>query len=172
MVPSFKKLLGRKQSRPHADCQPLIVITEECLSGIQGAIAPEAKIGHEGVAYLLGRTDGMVTVATTAIRPEAQTSQGSFEVDQRSMARVVRTAADLHLQVVGQVHTHPRIAFHSDGDSEGARIAYSGYVSIVLPNCGRELPSLKEAAFYMFSGGKGFKQLSSDSFTIVPGSTK
>ena len=68
---------------------------------------------------------------------------------------------------MGQVHTHPRLAYHSDGDEEGARIAYTGYVSIVLPDYGRRLPNLDKAAIFMFRAGHGFIGLDASNLTII-----
>jgi hypothetical protein len=84
------------------------------------------------------------------------------------MAKVVRVAMGYGLQVVGQVHTHPKLAFHSDGDELGARIRYSGYVSIVLPEYGCALPDISEAAMFMYLAGKGFQPLDRDSVFAVP----
>ena len=122
-------------------------------------MGPEIEKGDEGIAYLLGQSDGSNTLAVTAIRPHAKTTQGGFAVTSAAMADVVRSAVDCGLQLVGQVHTHPGRAYHSEGDEDGARIAYSGYVSIVLPDYGRRLPQLDGAATYMFRSGGGFTPL-------------
>jgi proteasome lid subunit RPN8/RPN11 len=87
------------------------------------------------------------------------------------MARIVRSAANNGLQVVGQLHTHPGEAYHSDGDEYGARIAYSGYVSIVVPAYGRRLPALDGAAVFFFRNRLGFLQLDPSRFTIVSART-
>jgi proteasome lid subunit RPN8/RPN11 len=129
---------------------------------------PEIEKGHEGIAYLLGHSDGTNTLTVAAIRPHARTTQGSFAVGSLAMACVVRSAVDCGLQLVGQVHTHPGRAYHSGGDEDGARIAYSGYVSIVLPDYGRRLPRLDGAATYMFRAGAGFAALDQARITVVP----
>src|SRR5262245_40859733 len=116
--------------------QPKVLLTEACLAGIANGLRGTTAACHEGIVYLLGRTDGETTLAVTAVRPAARTTRGSFDVDSVAMARVVRSAADLTLHVVGQVHTHPGGAAHSDGDVAGARMKYPGYVSIVLPHYG------------------------------------
>lgn len=123
--------------------------------------------GHEGIAYLLGQSDGTTTLAVSAFRPEARTTGGSFTVTSPAMAQIVRTATNLGLHLVGQVHTHPGRAYHSDGDDAGARIAYSGYVSVVLPNYGRQLPALTGAATFMFLAGQGFVPLEASRITIA-----
>jgi proteasome lid subunit RPN8/RPN11 len=70
------------------------------------------------------------------------------------MRHVVEAANTHGLQVVGQLHTHPGEAFHSDGDVAGALIRFGGFVSIVLPEYGKYLPDFRGAAIYMFSGGE------------------
>ena len=103
-----------------------------------------------------------------AIRPESHATIGSFNVSSVAMARVVRAANDIGLQVVGQVHTHPKLAYHSGGDDDGARIVYDGYISIVVPGYGRELPSLRGAAIYSYRGHK-FSRLGAKALTITDG---
>jgi proteasome lid subunit RPN8/RPN11 len=125
-------------------------------------------VGHEGIAYLFGKTNGESTIVVGSIRPNAQTTAGSFNVSALAMARVVRTAADAGLQVVGQIHTHPGQAYHSDGDVEGARIAYDGYVSIVVPNYGRGLPSFAGAAVYFYCEGE-FSKVGLKSVRVIGG---
>lgn len=144
-----------------------VVLTSSCLKMVQHAIAQERDNREEGISYLIGLTDTITTLAISAMKPRAITTWGSFSVDQTAMAEIVRKACDHGLQVVGQVHTHPKEAFHSDGDEHGARIRYSGYVSIVIPEYGRQLPRLDGVATYMYIGKKGFVRIASSNFIIV-----
>jgi proteasome lid subunit RPN8/RPN11 len=145
-----------------------VIMTESCLQAMRSCMAPEIARGHEGVAYLLGLTNGVSTVIVGAIRPESYTTIGSFNVSSVAMARVVRAASNAGLQVVGQIHTHPRSAYHSGGDDDGARIAYDGYISIVVPNYGRELPSLRGAAIYVYRN-HAFSPLGAKALKITNG---
>ena len=86
-----------------------------------------------------------------------------------SMATVVRAAVRSGLHVVGQVHTHPGSAYHSRGDDRGAPIAYTGYISIVLPEYGRHLPLLDGAATYVFRANERFVPVEPKRLLIVPG---
>ncbi len=149
--------------------QPKVLLTEACLAGISNGLQGSTAACHEGIVYLLGRTDGETTLVVTAVRPAARTTRGSFDVNSVAMARVVRSAADLMLHVVGQVHTHPGGAAHSDGDVAGARMKYPGYVSIVLPDYGRRLPRLDGAAIYTFVETRGFVQLDAGDLVVIPG---
>jgi proteasome lid subunit RPN8/RPN11 len=138
------------------------------VNAIEKCLKDNIRRRHEGICYLYGVIGEKVSLAVSAIKPESETTSGSFFVSAKSMARVVREAANDKLQVVGQVHTHPRLAFHSDGDDKGAHTAYDGYISIVLPNYGKELPSFNGAAFFVYVKGHGFIEVSSSKAIIVP----
>ena len=160
-------------AKPHyqqraGPARPRLLLTVSCIEGLQVCLWPERRKGHEGIAYLFGQTDGTVTLAVSAFRPEARTTPGSFFVEPRAMARGVRAAADLSLQVVAQVHTHPHAAYHSDGDVEGARIRYAGYASIVLPNYGRHLPHLDGAAAFVFGAAGTWLELTPEEVIVIP----
>lgn len=172
MLTRLARLLGlaKPQRRePVQPPRPKLLITQACVDALHACLSPEMRKGHEGIAYLLGRTDGTVTLAVMALRPKAETTPGSFHVEPVAMAVCVRTAARLGLQIVAQVHTHPSAAYHSDGDIEGARIRYAGYASVVLPDYGRRLPRLDEAAVYVFCEDGGWTELDVAEIVIVPG---
>jgi proteasome lid subunit RPN8/RPN11 len=147
-----------------------VLITQSCLEAIGSGLEPEIRKGHEGIVYLLGRTDGVNTLAIAVFRPQAITTRGSFHVEPRAMIGCMQIAARYELLVVGQLHTHPGDAYHSDGDVEGARIRYPGYASVVLPNYGRQLPDLKGAAAYLWDAGGVWRELASHDLIIIPGS--
>lgn len=163
------KGLGRGKRKLIQAAKPRrIVLTASCIRAIEYCLKEYTKKRHEGICYLYGVTGEEIVLAVSAIKPEAQTTYGSFFVSTKSMARVVRAGANSGLQVVGQVHTHPQQAFHSPGDNEGALTAYDGYVSIVLPDYGKELPSFKGAAFFLYVKGQGFIEVPISKVKIVP----
>ncbi len=149
--------------------RPKIIMTRTCLDALTEALRPSLERRHEGVAYLLGRTDGIVTLATTVFAPAARTTSGSFHVDARSMAVCMQAAGAHELQIVAQVHTHPGQAYHSDGDVDGARIRYPGYASIVIPDYGVHLPQLDGIAAYLWREGVGWQMLGANDVIIIPG---
>jgi proteasome lid subunit RPN8/RPN11 len=173
MIPAwFKRFLGSKPSRASIEPQTArLLMMADVLDGLMRALAPSQQKRHEGVAYLLGRTDGFVTIAVAVFAPEARTTAGSFRVPARSMVSCTQAAAQFELQVVGQVHTHPGDAYHSDGDVEGAKIRYPGYASLVLPEYGRRLPSLAGAVAYQWQRPRAWVELAEDDIIIIPGNS-
>jgi len=144
-----------------------IVLTASCVKAIDTCLNYFIKKRHEGICYLYGVVGEEVVLIVSAIKPEAQTTCGSFFVPTKSMARVVRMGANNNLQVVGQVHTHPQQAYHSAGDNKGALTAYDGYVSIVLPDYGKKLPSFRGAVFFHYVKGHGFIEVLASEVKIV-----
>jgi hypothetical protein len=171
IVTWFRKLLRNSDvSARRVIAQPLgLLITRNALDALMAALSKSMEMQHEGVAYLLGRTDGTSTIGIAVFAPDAHTTPGSFHVSSRAMADCVRLAADLNLQIVGQVHTHPGAAGHTDGDEEGAKIRYAGYTSIVIPDYGCRLPSLDGIAAYIWQTPNGWVRLDHDAITIIPG---
>ncbi|KWV60496.1 hypothetical protein AS156_29405 [Bradyrhizobium macuxiense] len=167
----LKRFLGRKpKSIPTITLQPAkLLVTAGALDGLTAALVGSQRQRQEGIAYLLGRTDGAVTLAVAVFAPEAQTTAGSFHVPTRAMVPCMQAAARFELQVVAQVHTHPGQAYHSDGDVDGAKIRYPGYASLVLPDYGRHLPSLAGSAAYFWQKSNGWMVLSDDDIIIIPG---
>ena len=170
MLEFMKRLFTRKQvSRLKSPEPPRLILTETSVAALRCCMEPEIKQGKEGIAYLLGQTDSTTTLIVSVIRPQARTMWRSFSVSSLAMAKIVRTAVGFGLQVVGQAHTHPGEAYHSEGDEKGARIAYGGYVSVVLPDYGIHLPALDGAVAYLFRTSSGFVPIDPDRITIVPG---
>jgi hypothetical protein len=169
MFAPIAKLLGwRRPTVRRFQPAPKLLLTRSCLDAMQAGLAPNMRRNQEGIIYLLGRTDGTVTLAVAVFRPQAHTTPGSFQVAAIALAPCVTVASDLSLQVVGQVHTHPGEAFHSGGDVEGARIRYAGYASVVIPNYGRRLPALSGIAAYLWRDG-AWRGLADSDIVIIPG---
>ena len=165
----LERLFSPATDRQVSAQPPKLILTQACLDAIQAGLEPEMRKGHEGIVYLLGRTDGVTALAITVFRPQAMTTAGSFHVEPRAMAACVAAAGKYELQVIGQLHTHPSQAYHSDGDVEGARIRYPGYASVVLPNYGRLLPNLAGAAAYLWGADQVWRQLGVQDVIIIPG---
>lgn len=165
----FQRIFGPRPAvyrKPAPSCR--IVVTRACQEAISLGLTEARQRQHEGILYLIGQTDGKSTLIASAMKPAATTTPGSFFVSPMAMAQVIRFACDAGLKVVGQIHTHPGEAYHSGGDEDGARIAYDGFVSIVLPNYGQYLPSWKDGAVFMFQKETAnFRELTLADVTLI-----
>lgn len=150
---------------------PRLILTEPSVAALRFCMEPEIRKGREGIVYLLGQSCEMTTLVVSVIRPHARRTCRSFEVGSTAMARVVRKSANLGIHLVGQAHTHPKDAYHSKGDEKGARIAYTGYVSIVFPDYGRRLPALDGMAAYMFEPDENFTRIDTERIIVIQGET-
>jgi Prokaryotic homologs of the JAB domain len=171
MIRYFKQWFGRSATRIRIvqDVLPRqILMTQSCQLGIARCLDQWRVSKHEGICFLLGKTDGETTVCLLAIRPKARTTSGSFNVSALEMAKLVDIATELRLQIVGQVHTHPKKAFHSQGDEDGAHIRFEGFISIVVPNYGAALPEFTGCAVYVSGAEKQWEELPLDAIRIVP----
>ena len=135
-----------------------VVMTTQCRDQIGEQLARDIHRGHEGVIYFIGLTTGTTTVALSGVLPRAISTSGSFDVPTSEMRKIVRVATESGLQVVGQLHTHPGQAYHSDGDLEGMRNRYPGYFSIVAPKYGAHLPSFQRTHTLMWTNS-GFQEV-------------
>ena len=135
-----------------------VVMATQCRDQLSDQLRGSLKKGHEGIVYFVGLTTGTTTLALSAMVPKVSSTPGSVDVSAPELGKVIRFAALSGLQVVGQLHTHPCGAFHSDGDLEGMRIRYPGYCSIVVPDYGAELPSFQDAHTLMWTED-GFREV-------------
>lgn len=165
MIDAFSKFFSRKA--PPTVRPTLVVISDAALASLKPALNAKVLARHEGIVYLIGTTDGTSTVITGVVAPIATTTRGSFKVSAVAMAKVMRFAADSGLQVVGQLHTHPQDAFHSAGDISGTHIHYPGFVSVVIPNYGKHLPSLVDAHVMHFTADSGWKEYSASKLVVA-----
>lgn len=130
----------------------------QCRDRLPEQLCGSIQQGHEGIVYFVGLTTGTTSLALEAVLPEATTTPGSVDVSAAEIGKIIHLAAALGLQVVGQLHTHPKHAHHSEGDLEGMRIRYPGYFSIVVPNYGNQLPSLQHTHILMWTS-EGFRKV-------------
>ena len=159
MIGRFWATLARRFRRTP---QPLpryaVVMTSECRDQLTERLRGSVRHEHEGIVYFVGLTTGSTSLALSAMAPEAAATAGSVDVSAFELGKVIRFAAMAELQVVGQLHTHPCGAYHSDGDLTGMRIRHPGYFSIVVPKYGAELPSFRDAHTLMWTPA-GFQEV-------------
>ena len=147
-----------RRKHPLPTLELTVVISAQCRDQLVEQLRRDIRRRHEGVIYFIGLTTGTTTVALSGVLPQAISTPGSFEVPASEMRKVVQVATESGLQVVGQLHTHPEQAYHSDGDLDGMRNRYPGYFSIVVPGYGAYLPSLQKAHTLMWTSS-GYQEV-------------
>ena len=147
-----------RRKRPLPSPTLAVVLTTQCSGRLVEQLSWEIHRGHEGVIYFIGLTTGTTTVALAGVLPQVISTPGSFDVPAAEMRKIVRAATESGLQLVGQLHTHPGEAYHSDGDLAGMTNRYPGYFSIVVPEYGVYLPSFQQAHTLMWTSS-GFQEV-------------
>jgi hypothetical protein len=102
---------------------------------------------------------------TTGIFPEQKTIRSPFGVGVRvegeEIRRISRWLYENNKVLLGQVHSHPTQAFHSDTDDFFPLVTAMGQFSVVVPFFARRpLPDLSGCAVFRLSGYGDWKRLS------------
>lgn len=82
---------------------------------------------------------------------EARGPCAALQPDERRW--LLRELARRDEKLLVQVHSHPGIAYHSDGDDAGAASFHEGFLSLVVPRYGRDVRHLQECAVFEFFRG-------------------
>ena len=133
-------------------------MTTRCREQAAQYLRTSTQRGHEGIVYFVGLTNGMTTTALYAMLPEVCSTSRSVDVSAPQIGKIIRSASEAGLQVVGQLHTHPADAYHSEGDLVGMRIRHPGYFSVVLPDYGAQLPTFRHSHILMWTKD-GFREI-------------
>ena len=111
---------------------PIIVssaIVQRTLTPLQAAGA----LQKECVVLWLGRREGNSIRIMEAIVPVHKAASDQFVIPRTSILSLVETVGSRGMQIVAQVHSHPREAFHSQVDDDWAIVRHVGALSLVLP---------------------------------------
>ena len=113
----------------------------------------------EGLVFWGGCVSGAVTQITGLYVLGHEPQGGRVEVAAQESRWLVRQLRLRDEKLIAQVHSHPRAAFHSDGDDRLAASYHSGFLSIVVPYFGSDVESIDDCAVFEFNGTQ-FVQLS------------
>jgi len=107
------------------------------------------------VLWLAHRLDDRINVVMVH-RPEQRAWRDRFVVDAAEMASLKALLRKDRLMIAAQVHSHPKEAFHSFADDQGAFIRHHGALSFVIPYFARDssvATFLEEAALFELRQG-------------------
>lgn len=176
MLEPIERFLAR--NKPISLCErPVIYLTKnviEATANYVSSYGPSTEM-HEGIVYWAGVPNDKAWLITTAIAPAAKTTSGSYHTSVSTNAYVIKTINELRLQLLAQVHGHPKSwVDHSEGDINGAFMPYEGFLSVVVPWYGKKgLLPLKKCGIHRYEKGD-FVRLTLEEidriFFIVPNS--
>lgn len=108
----------------------------------------------EGVALFAGVREGDKFYIKQTIIPDQKS--GSFEegllyvVEGNELHRISLELFDTGMQLIAQIHSHPREAYHSETDDEYPIVTVLGGISIVVPDFAQGGFNFSEWAVYRY----------------------
>lgn len=129
-----------------------IVIPRESFARGYEFLRDAGKLGYEGLMLLVGRGNGDTFQVSDVWIPKQKglrTADGiCVVVEAEEMHQINVALYKSELELVGQIHTHPTDAYHSETDDEFAIATVVGAVSIVVPNFAERPFHVEECAVY------------------------
>jgi hypothetical protein len=111
--------------------------------------------GAEGLALWVGIRDGNTAVVRETLIPtqtaHVTPSGVAVSVDAAELRRIGVWLYDRDFQLLAQIHSHPRSAYHSETDDDFAVVSTVGALSLVVPDFARDSFSLERCAAYRLS---------------------
>lgn len=99
-------------------------------------ILKAGQIQNERLILWLGLNNSDGQEITELFVPDQINECDYFHLSSESMSKLFQHLRENNLRIIAQVHSHPREAFHSFADSNGAIIRHEGALSLVVPNFG------------------------------------
>ena len=156
---------GAAPGRPLATL-PALVVPHTVRERIEETLRSCGAHGWECAVYLTaeiapeGAPGGAPRVVVDFIHPEHGGSRHQYTVPQAEVRRISEELYRSRRQIVGQVHTHPGHAVHSERDDEGPMVHGAGYVAVVVPwVCRDGLAGLPGVYVTVYLGGGEWQEL-------------
>lgn len=141
-----------------------VVVPGECADAVHAHLRAVGRDGHEGMALWVGiQTSEIFNVSRTIIPAQRhiRNSDGVcvvIEADELHRLNVMLYKEKLTL--LGQIHSHPGRAYHSDTDDRYAIATTVGCLSLVVPDFARAPFAISRCASYRLNGRGRWKELS------------
>lgn len=118
---------------------------------------------RESGAFLLGKSeDARRTVSHYLLHDDLEQSAldtGIIGLTSVGFRKLAEEARSLGLDVVADIHTHPREAFFSLTDRQNPMVPRVGHLAFVVPNYATGNPSVEECAMYRYAGNHEWDDL-------------
>jgi proteasome lid subunit RPN8/RPN11 len=143
-----------------------IKIPSELVNGIYEEFRKTGAQGYERLALFAGIKAGDIFTVTHTIYPEQYLTRSpeglSFYVKGEELERIGNWLFEQKRSLIGQIHSHPSEAYHSEADDQMAIITKYGGISIVVPDFSNSDHLLQGSAFYRLMPQTGWTALSSE----------
>ena len=145
---------------------PTLIVSRDLREGIEQTLRGCGAHGWECVVFLTAAVAPADAPADAPrevvdfIHPEHGASRHRYTVPTSEVRRISEELYRTGRQIVGQAHTHPGHAFHSERDDEGPMVHAPGYVSVVVPwFCRDGLAGLPDVYVTVYRGGGEWQEL-------------
>jgi hypothetical protein len=113
------------------------VIPTSVLAVTRSHVLARGAAGQEAALIWTGMVSGNIAVATTAVLFTGSSSfGGGVRISEHTTGLLYDHCQRRGLTLLGQVHSHPGRAFHSQPDAELPHSPEKGFLSVVIPNFG------------------------------------
>ncbi|RYZ80965.1 MAG: hypothetical protein EOP04_24855, partial [Proteobacteria bacterium] len=147
-----------------------VQIPHEFIESIYEEFQITGANGYERLALLAGIKAGETFKVTHTIYPKQYLTRGpkglSFYVEGEELERIGDWLYEEKRSLIGQIHSHPSDAYHSEADDEMAIITKYGGISIVVPDFGNSDRLLQGSAFYRLMPKTGWTRLTTGEIDV------
>lgn len=146
--------------RPNGHPRPMFAVTESAIMQSESWLRSPPWRGRESVIYWTGVKRDDLWLVTTVVKPQTETTRGSFKTSAEDNALVIEFLSQAGLALLGQVHTHGSgYVDHSGGDDKDAFMPKENSISIVVPHYGRRgMELLDRCGVHRYESGR-FRRL-------------
>lgn len=143
-----------------------VYIPISCLENIYDHLREAGLKGLEGVALLIGKSNGDIFEVSKEIIPaqNAFNHDGGllYTVEGEELHRINMWLYKNKMQLIAQIHSHPSVAYHSETDDKYPIVTTIGGISIVIPDFGFNSISTTNWAVYRLSNNGWIEQNESE----------
>lgn len=140
-----------------------VVVPVACADAVQAHLRAVGRDGCEGLALWAGVQKGDLFRVSRTIVPKQRHIRNSDGVcviiDADELHRLNVTLYKEKLTLLGQIHSHPDRAYHSDTDDRYAIATTVGCVSLVVPDFARAPFAISRCASYRLDPRGRWKEL-------------
>lgn len=129
------------------------IIHQSTLDAARSYLRPPGQRGHEAFVVFAGVASGVEAQVHTVIFPPQSPFRGpdggvGVHVSGQTLFDLNRWAVQNRKLLLGQMHTHPGEAFHSETDDAFPLVSLPGAFSVVVPYFARSPIKLSACACY------------------------